>query len=139
MKNLKAKIITKRFGKEYEYAIDMDEAHKAWYLFFNPTARAVFNKGTLGLRGEDVVSVLIAPVDSMGWNPTHKMDEDDWNEVRRKGVDRELRDALASANQIARVCLPEDLSKTLDQLLEKYPQLNSREGSTYSKHLLGAK
>lgn len=121
---MKAKIITKRYGKEYEYSIDMNDAHKAWYLFYNPTARAVFNNGSLGLRGEDVVSVEIDPVGTMGWNPTHRMDSDDWNEVRGKQLDYRLRNTLSAANQVSQDCLPEDLRKPLDQLLEeKYSYL----------------
>jgi hypothetical protein len=47
---------------------------------------------------EKVESVIPDMHGTMGWNPSHKLDGDDWNEIRSKGIDRKLRDRLAKAN-----------------------------------------
>ena len=97
--NLKVKIIT-GFRKDQHHTIEADEAHKAYYLFFNPDKRAIFKNG-LALIGADVRGIEPDYNATMGWNHTHELDDYDWNEIRGKGIDNKLRDLLYSAKNIA--------------------------------------
>lgn len=99
MENLKVKIIT-GYDDEQHYTITADEAHKAYYLFRNPEKRGVFNNG-LALVGKDIRAIQPDYHATMGWNKTHKMNADDWNEINAKGISDKLRDILSMANQIS--------------------------------------
>lgn len=111
---LKVKIIT-GFRRDQEHSIDANEAHKAYYLFLNPEARTVFNDG-LALKGSDIQQIVPDYQGTMGWNATHTLDSDDWNEMREKGIDKELREVLVLAQNIARISEPKDLNKPLMEL-----------------------
>lgn len=115
MKNLKIKIIT-GFRNEQYYIIDGDEAHKAYYLFNNPEARTTFSNG-VALIGKNIQGIEPAYNETMGWNTTHKLEDDDWNEIRTKGIDKKLRDVLALAKEISLLAEgnPELLKKTLTE------------------------
>ncbi len=105
---MKIKVIT-GFRNEQYYVIDGEEAHKAYYLFNNPEARTIFENG-VALIGKNIQGIEPAWNESMGWNPSHKLDDDDWNEIRAKKIDIKLRNLLEEAKQIA-------------QLAEKNPEL----------------
>ena len=79
------KIIT-GFRENQYYVIEDYEAHKAYYLFNNPEARTTFENG-VALIGKNIQGIEPAWNESMGWNPTHELDDDDWNDISRKGVD----------------------------------------------------
>lgn len=115
MKNLKIKIIT-GFRNEQYYIIDGDEAHKAYYLFNNPEARTTFSNG-VALIGKNIQGIEPAYNETMGWNTTHKLEDDDWNEIRTKGIDKKLRDVLSIAKEISLLAEgnPELLKKTLTE------------------------
>lgn len=118
MKNLKIKIIT-GFRKEQCYTIDAEEAHKAYYLFLNPTERGVFNNG-VAIIGQDIRGIEPDYNATMGWNPAHQLDTDDFNEIRACGADRELRDLLQLAKEVSQI---EDKSKLNLPLSELRPLL----------------
>jgi hypothetical protein len=99
MNNLKIKIIT-GFRQEQYLVIEAEEAHKAYYLFLHPEERGVFSNG-LALVGKNIQEIQPAYNETMGWNPSHQLDDDDWNDLRSKGIDSKLRDLLAEAKQIA--------------------------------------
>jgi hypothetical protein len=99
MDNLKIKIVT-GFRQDQCHSISIDEAPKAYYIFMNPEKRAVFSGG-LALVGQDVRKIEPDYHGTMGWNHSHMLDGDDWNEIRRSGVERKLRDAMQVAQQIA--------------------------------------
>lgn len=99
MRNLKVKVIT-GFRKEQSFTISAEEAPKAYYLFLNPEARTIFDNG-FALVGKDIRSIEPDYNATMGWNATHVLDGDDWNELRENGVDREMRDVLVLAKNIA--------------------------------------
>lgn len=99
MKNLKVKIIV-GFRKDQTHTIDADEAHKAYYLFMNPEARAIFKSG-LALIGSDVRGIEPDYNATMGWNPDHNLAGEDWNEIRKIGADNDLRDILNLAKDVA--------------------------------------
>lgn len=98
---MKIKLIT-GFRKDQEYSIDAREAHKAYYLFLHPEERGIFENG-LALVGSDIKAIEPDYNGTMGWNPTHQLDEDDWNEIESKGVDRKLRNILTTAKKSVRL------------------------------------
>lgn len=93
--NLKIKIIT-GFNQDQKHTVDASEAHKAYYLFLHPDKRGVFKDG-LALTGKHITAVLPDYNATMGWNPTYNMNDDDWNEVKTKGVDVALKKLLEDA------------------------------------------
>ena len=99
MKNLKIKIVC-GFRKDQIHSIDIEEAHKAYRLFMNPDERAIFKNG-LALTGKNIETIEPDFNGSMGWNPDHQLDGDDWNDIHSKGIDRELRDILEKAKKVA--------------------------------------
>lgn len=113
MKNLKIKIIT-GFRKDQHHTIDMDEAHKAYRLFMNPSERAIFKNG-LALVGQNIQEILPDYNATMGWNPDHNLDSDDWNEIRSKGVDVKLRDVMLFAREVA-INSPEKTNLPLSEI-----------------------
>lgn len=111
------------YRRDQEHSIDINEAHKAYYLFLNPAARSVFKNG-LAIIGEDIKSITPDWHGTMGWNPTHQMDGGDWNEIRSGGYERKMDMMLASAKNIASLALPEELNIPLRELMStKYPQI----------------
>lgn len=97
--NMKLKIITGLRQDQY-FIIDSDEAHKAYYLFLNPEKRGVFENG-VAIIGQDIRGIDPAWNESLGWNPTHKIDDDDWNYIREKGLDKEMREIQTKAKELA--------------------------------------
>jgi hypothetical protein len=113
------------FRRDQEHSIDADEAHKAYYLFLHPESRGIFNNG-LALIGSDIREIVPDYQGTMGWNHTHILDSDDWNEIRKEGVDRKINNMLSSGKEIARLMEPSDMNQTLTKLLEtKYVQKES--------------
>lgn len=115
MDKYKIKIIT-GFRQDQHYTIDADEAHKAYYLFLHPTERGVFENG-VALRGDDIKQIDPDFHATMGWNSTHELDDDDWNEIRGKNVDRKLREICAKAQEVAK--LPNISKEILDAPLSE--------------------
>src|SRR3990167_1719600 len=100
MNNLKVKIIT-GFRKEQQYTIEADEAHKAYYLFLNPDKRGIFNNG-VAILGQDIRSIEPDYHSCMNWNSTHTLVDDDWNEIKKLGLDRQMRHIMILAREIGR-------------------------------------
>ncbi len=71
------------------FIIEDEEYHKAKYLFLNPEARTIFLNG-VAIIGKNIHGFEPAYNEIMGWNPTHKIDADDWNEIRKKGIKRDM-------------------------------------------------
>lgn len=126
MKNFKVKIVV-GFRQDQVYTIEADEAHKAYYLFLNPDERGIFKNG-VAVRGADIQSIVPDYHASMGWNPSHLLNDDDWNEIKGKGVDLKLRDILILARNIAQFESPEKMSLPLSELLSN-SQLVLNEGT----------
>ena len=57
----------------------------------------------------------------MGWNPTHRLDDEDWNEMRKKGVDVKFRELLTQARHTSYLIEknPEIISKPLSEINQK--------------------
>lgn len=123
--NLKIKIIT-GFRRDQEYSIDADEAHKAYFLFLHPEARGIFKNGH-AMIGSDIKEIVPDYQGTMGWNPSHVLDTDDWNQLRSLGVERRIRNLLAAAKEIAAIGNPADVNTPLRELVStKYPQLAAK-------------
>jgi len=108
--------ITTGFRENQYRIIDAEEAHKAYYLFMHPEERGIFSNG-VALQGKNIQQIEPAYNETMGWNPTHDLDDDDWNEIRAKGIDRKLRDLLSEAKKTADLIEknPQMLTKTLSE------------------------
>lgn len=111
------------FRRDQEHSVDVDEAHKAYYLFLHPEERGVFSDG-LAIKGSQIDEIVPDWQGTMGWNPTHTLDSDDWNEIRGAKVDKKIRKALAFAKNVAQLGRVEDLGVPLSELAKgKYAEL----------------
>jgi hypothetical protein len=90
------------YREDEYYVIKNSEAHKAYYLFEHPEARTVFSNG-VALRGEDIRGIEPAWNEMMGWNPTHKLDNDDWNEINKSGIKEKINEVIDEAQKIAKL------------------------------------
>jgi hypothetical protein len=110
---MKVKLIV-GFRRDQEHSIDAEEAHKVYYLFMNPEARAVFKNG-LAIKGSQIDEIVPDWQGTMGWNPTHALDNDDWNEIRSSGKEREMQNLLLDAKRVAEVGNEEHLALPLSK------------------------
>lgn len=98
---IKLKIIT-GFRKDQKYTIDGNEAHKAYWLFMNPTERGVFSNG-VALTGSMIQGIEPDYNATMGWNDSHVLDNDDWNEINQKGIAGKMSRCLQKGSEVARL------------------------------------
>ena len=63
--------------------IDETELEKALAAFKFGTA-VIFNSGAV----EKIEAIIPDLNRSMGWNPSYKLGDDDWNDIRNKGIER---------------------------------------------------
>jgi len=106
------------YGENQYYIIPDEEAHIAYYLFAHEDAKAIFSTG-VALRGKDVMGIEPAWHETMSWNPSHKLTDDDWNEIRNKGIDTKLRRRLSTAKDVAQHISPKDFSTPLPALIQQ--------------------
>lgn len=119
LNHLKVKIIT-GYRKDQYYTISAEEAHKAYFLFLNESKKSIFKDphgNPIAIRGKDIRGIEPDYNAIMGWNPTHSLDSDDWNEIRSKGIDKQIQSALAEATWIAQTS-PEKIQLSLSQASE---------------------
>lgn len=116
------KLIT-GFRRDQEHSIDAEEAHKAYYLFNHPEERGTFDNG-FAIKGDQIQEIVPDYQGTMGWNATHMLDSDDWNELNGNGVSRKMRELMGAAQEISKRGDTTDFGVPLSKLLEeKYPQL----------------
>lgn len=115
---MKVKVTTGYRDDQY-VIIDAEESHKAYYLFNNPESRTIFKNG-VALIGKNIKDILPAYNETMDWNPSYKLGDDDWNEIKKLGVDKKLRDILQDASSIALLGDPKILSLPLSEAKEKF-------------------
>jgi hypothetical protein len=108
MINLKLKIIT-GFRKDQSITIDAEEAHKAYFLFLNPDKRGIFKNG-VALCGQNIQSIEPDYHATLGWNPSHVLTGEDYNEIKNKNLDTRFREALALGKNKAQEIKPPELS-----------------------------
>lgn len=111
------KLIT-GFRKDQHITIPMQEAHKAYYLFRNPSQRGVFNNG-LAIVGNNIQEIRPDWNATMGWNDTHEIADDDWNDIHSKEVDVKMKDLLGKAKEAGMLIdsKPELMSKSLGEII----------------------
>lgn len=139
MKKSKFKIkLVCGFRKEQEFTIDANEAHKAYYLFNNPTKRGTFNNG-LAVKGSDIQRIEPDYNATMGWNHTHQLNSDDWNVLHGEGIVSKLAGIMAHARAIAHHAELPELALPLIKLVQgKYAGVIDRTGSNYAREVLNA-
>lgn len=118
MKNYKILLVT-GYEDSQKHSISIEEAHKAYYLFLNPSKRGIFSNG-LAITGKEINNIVPDWHGTMGWNRTHQLDTDDWNEINEKGIERTIKLILAQASDIA-VTLsekPELANKLLSEIID---------------------
>ena len=136
MSKYKLKIIC-GFRKEQEYTIDANEAHKAYYLFNNPTKRGTFDSG-IAIKGSDIQRIVPDYHATMGWNDSHALTGDDHNALHASGVMQKMQNIMAAAKEVGRNGDVEDMRVPLLTLYRgKYAQIES--GSSYAQELLEGK
>ena len=109
------------YREDQEHSVPLEEAHKLYRLFQHPEERAIFNDG-LALVGSDLRKIVPDYHRTMGWNPTHQLDTDDWNDLRSKGVDTEIRDGMEMAKNIALSGKEELLKLPLSEVIKELPK-----------------
>lgn len=114
------------YREDQEHTIPLEEAHKAYRIFLNPNERAIFSNG-LAISGQDLKQIIPDYHSTMGWNTSHKLDGDDWNELKAKGIDRELQQGLYLAQQVVRLVEekhdPSLLQKPLSEVVKLLPEV----------------
>lgn len=131
------KIIT-GFREDQHITIPMQEAHKAYYLFRNPEQRGVFNNG-LAIIGKNIQEIRPDWNATMGWNDTHELIDDDWNDIHQKGVDVKMKDLIEKAKDVGILIEqnPNLMKMSLGEIIVKelVPNEVRKEISTESKLL----
>lgn len=120
--NYKVKIITKfRGADDTSYSIPAQEAHKAYYMFFNPDVRTVFSNG-VALKGDDIERIVPDYHGTMGWNSSHKLTDDDWNDLKAKGIKDKLKKIITKAYKVAQLDNPQ-INLPLTEAIKSFPKL----------------
>lgn len=125
------KIIT-GFREDQFHTIPMQEAHKAYFLFRNPEQRGIFNNG-VALTGSSIKEIVPDYNATMGWNPTHRMTSEDFNELRADGVQGNMNILMERARTVAQELVPHDprlLQQQLGELIKMLPENESLETIT---------
>lgn len=140
MKTSKYKIkLVCGYRKDQEFTIDANEAHKAYYLFANPDARAVFGTG-LALKGSDIQRIEADYHATAGFAIEYRLVQEDWNDLQAQGVVAKLRDIMLNAREVAKTAPPAHLNVPLSELLQnEYKALADGNGSPYAQELLAGK
>lgn len=82
------------YGKGDDTFIPIDESELETALYcFIMDGKGVFKGGVC--RGKDIISITEDWHKEMGWNESHVMDSDDWNDLYQKGIDKKYVGVLA--------------------------------------------
>ena len=77
--------------KDYTTFITIDETEIEKALAaFRSGSSVIFKEGALNR----VDSILPDYNKTMGWNPSYKLQNEDWNEIRERGVDKTFKEVL---------------------------------------------
>lgn len=117
------------FRRDQEHSIPASEAHKAYYLFLHPNERGIFSNG-LAIKGDQIQEIVPDYHTTMEWNPSHQLDNDDWNDLRSYGVAQKMQFIMSEAKNIGARGDVEQLNRPLNDLIGKMPKLiKEAEGS----------
>jgi len=103
------------FRKDQEITIESEEAHKAYYLFLHPDSRGIFKNG-VALIGRDIQRIEPNYQKTMGWKEDYKMIGEDFDQIRKFGVDKKMIETLQQAKDIS-LKYPDKINIGLSQLL----------------------
>lgn len=125
MKKFKILLVT-GYNDEQKHSIDIEEAHKAYYLFLNPQKRGIFKNG-LALEGKQINQIIPDWHGTMGWSRTYKLDMYDYQEIEALGVEYQIKSLMAQARVAATFIesKPEISDKKLTECIE-YLNLDTR-------------
>lgn len=113
------------FRADQKFSLDAEEAHRAYYLFSHPTEQVIFSNG-LAIRGADIRMILPDYNGTMGWNESHQLTGEDWNEVKKSGADKKLQSIMEVAKEVAKIAGKQAISLKLQEAAKKFtPQLLS--------------
>lgn len=84
--------------------IDSEEIHKAYYLFLNPEARAIFNNG-VALIGKTIQSIDPDYNTALGFNEGYKLVAEDHKLINKQGIGRTFQKLSEKAQDIAKLAL----------------------------------
>lgn len=86
------------YGKEDDRYISIGEGELESALHcFITDSKGVFKNGVC--RGSDIISITEDWHKEMGWNETHVIIDDDWNELKAKGITGKYTGVLAQAKE----------------------------------------
>ncbi len=83
-------------------SVPLQEAHKAYRLFQNPTERGIFENG-IAIVGSDIRQIKPDYNKTMGWNDSHSINNEDWNELRREGIEEKMEMIMEKARDVAKM------------------------------------
>lgn len=89
------KIKTGYDGEQF-ISIDETELESALYCFMTDS-KGIFKNGVC--RGKDIINISEDWHKVMGWNPTHELDSDDWNEIRSSGTEAKYHGLIGSVKE----------------------------------------
>lgn len=120
------KIVT-GFRDDQFTTVPMQEAHKAYYLFKNPEQRGIFNSG-LALVGSSIKEIRPDYNATMRWNPDHKLDADDFNQINANGIQENMNLLLEKAKLVSEMIEsnPTLLQEPLIEVIKLLPQENKK-------------
>lgn len=84
--------------------IEGNELHKAFALSLDQDGRGLFTGGMI--QGKDIKRIIPDWHREFGWNPTHKLDDQDWNEI--KVIEKDYQHVLEKGKIIAEYALKEN-------------------------------
>ncbi len=116
MKKYYIKIIL-GFRKDQEFSIEAKEAHKAYFLFRNPSERGTFSNG-LALIGNQIQRIEPDYNATMGWNADYLLTGEDRDSIQTSGVADKMRKIMEVANEIAMKPIGRELELPLTEVLE---------------------
>ncbi len=87
-------------GFDSYFSISSDELHKAYYLYLHPEKRTIFKDGN-AIEGKLIMRIAPDYHAMMGYNPSHKLDSDDWNHIQSKDLISLVEKYMVIANDIA--------------------------------------
>jgi len=90
------------FRREQDVSIPLQEAHKVYYLFNNREKHGVFENG-VAIVGSSIQQVVPDYNKTMGWNDSHSINNEDWNELRREGIEEKMEMIMEKARDVAKM------------------------------------
>lgn len=106
------------FRNDQDVSIPLQEAHKVYYLFNNREKQGVFDGG-IAIVGSSIQIIKPDYNKTMGWNENHNINNEDWNELRREGIEEKMMLLMEKAKEIAKMIptRPEFAHMTLGNII----------------------